>query len=381
MHFEPLDCDPRTRRFERRVEHAVNKAVRGADAARKRLGLGGRRAPYDDLTFEFDGGPGDRLRRSGYEKSLRLLWKAEPHAPWLGFEDASPRDRELLRLATRALGREERQIIEHMASDEYRQLLVDTYSERERDALVAVLTAICHGEAYAWLVSGELLGELRSTGARAALTMQVMEEAKHFLVLRELIRAFDRPIPRQSAWEYLLMESVLRSRGLEKLFGMNVLIEGIALSFFGLIADAPHLDILRLFHMDEARHAALPLHYFKDFPLDDVDSHSARAKVRRARLILPALALIPHLEEDLAVLGIDAFEFGGSVVRKVSWLADRNGFHLPVTRPVLLKVIDGLFNGYCIATRTDHAWQRFTNSETTRDRRVRQVEQDLVFAH
>lgn len=52
-----------------------------------------------------------------------------------------------------------------------------------------MLSAIGHGEAYAWLVSAELLGHVKSTGARAALTMQVLEEAKHFVVLRELLRA------------------------------------------------------------------------------------------------------------------------------------------------------------------------------------------------
>ena len=51
-------------------------------------------------------------------------------------------------------------------------------------------------EAYAWLVSASLLTQVQSTGAKAAVTMQVMEEAKHFVVLRELIQAFGVDVPR-----------------------------------------------------------------------------------------------------------------------------------------------------------------------------------------
>ena len=54
-----------------------------------------------------------------------------------------------------------------------------------------LLTPVAHGEAYAWLVAADLLQDVKSTGARAAFTMQVLEEAKHFVVLRELIQAFD----------------------------------------------------------------------------------------------------------------------------------------------------------------------------------------------
>ena len=99
---------------------------------------------------------------------------------------------------------------------------------------------------------------MKSTGARAALTLQVVEEAKHFVVLRELLQAFEVPIPRQSAWEYLFLEGVLGARGVERLYGMNVLVEGIALGLFGLLNHLPGLEVLRLFHLDESRHTGLP---------------------------------------------------------------------------------------------------------------------------
>ena len=242
-----------------------------------------------------------------------------------------------------------------------------------------MLSAIGHGEAYAWLVSAELLGEVKSTGARAALTMQVMEEAKHFVVLRELLQAFDVPIPRQSAWEYMLLEGVSKAKGLEKFFGMNVVVEGIALSLFGLMSHMPGLEILRLFHLDESRHTGLPSNYFKEFPLSKWQRYNPAAQARRINLILPALGLIPYLEEDLAELGIDAFEFGGSVLRKVSHLAERNGFHFTVPRAVLLAELNVLFNGYCKLTRPGHKYRDFMDSDTTRGERERAVEREIFF--
>jgi hypothetical protein len=379
MEFQKLPTNERAAQLVRRTENLVNGLIRKRDQTRARLGLGGRRANYDDHAYEFVGGPGESLRRKHYDKSLRLLWKAETHAPWLGFEDCSKAERELMAMANEAMRTDEREVIERMGQPEFRTMLKAEFTEAERDALVHALTAIGHGEAYAWLVSAELLGQVQSTGARAALTMQVMEEAKHFVVLRALMRAFDRPIPRQSAWEYLLLEGVLKRDGLEKLFGMNVLVEGIALSFFGLLADVPGLEILQLFHLDEARHAALPPNYLAEFPMTEWEKRSPAAKLRRLQLVLPALMLMPQLEPHLNELGIDAYEFGGSVVDKVSKLAWRSGFYLPMPRPMLLAALDVVFNGWCSMTREQHSWKTFTGFDLTSLEALRAVER-RVFA-
>lgn len=379
MRIQKLDVNPRAARFNSGLEKTLNTAVRRFDAFLARTHLGGRKALYDDQAYEFVGGARDELRKKHYDKSLRLLWKAESHAPWLDFQDAAKHERAMLELAELSLTQEEKTARQRLSMPEYRAMLNREYSEREKRAIVSVLSAIGHGEAYAWLVSAELLGEVQSTGARAALTMQVVEEAKHFVVLRELLQAFDVPIPRQSAWEYLLLEGVFKAKGLEKFFGMNVVVEGIALSLFGLMSNMPGLEILRLFHLDESRHTGLPSNYFKEFPLSTWQKLSPAAQVRRLNLILPALGLIPFLEEDLAELGIDAFEFGGSVLRKVSHLAERNGFHFTLPRKVLLAELNLLFNGYCKVTRPQHAFRDFMASDTTRGESERAVERDIFF--
>lgn len=379
MQFDKLPANPRAIAATRRAEALANRLVRRVDRTKDRFGLRGRKGLYDDSSYEFVGGAGELLRTRHYDKSLRLLWKAETHAPWLGFKDASKEERQLLGMAEKAMSADEKAAVERMGLPEFRAMLNREYTVREKQAIVNVLTAIGHGEAYAWLVSAELLGQVKSTGARTALTMQVMEEAKHFVVLRSLMRAFDVPIPRQSAWEYLLLEGVLKMEGLEKLFGMNILVEGIALSFFGLLADAPGLEILQMFHLDEARHAALPSNYFTEFPMSEWDKRSPTRRVQRLKLVLPALGLMPHLEPDLAELGIDAYEFGGSVVNKISALAYRNGFYLPMPRWALLLGLDAVFNGWCAVTREQHSWTDFTGFDSTKNELLRSVERTVFF--
>ncbi len=377
MRFEKIEVSPRTTANVRRVERAVNQVVRGTDEALAKLGLGGRKARYDDEAYDFLGGPGEVMRKKHYDKSLRLLWKAEDHAPFLGFQDCTATERQLHEMALRAMSDDEKASVQRLATKEYKELLDREYTRREKEAIVSVLSAIGHGEAYAWLVSAELLAEVKSTGARAALTMQVLEEAKHFLVLRELLRAFDVPIPRLTAFEYVLLERVYKAEGLEKLFGMNVLVEGLALGLFGMMSHLPGLEILRLFHLDESRHTGLPNNYFREFPLSETERKNPMAQMRRLAIVLPAIGLIPAMEDDLAELGIDVFDFGGSVIRKIAALAERNGFALPVSNEKLLEGLDQLMNAYCRVARPNHREKRFTEQETTKGERELSIEHEI----
>jgi hypothetical protein len=377
MQFEKLEVNPKATKINQDLERAVNAAVRGLDAAKARVGLRGRRAAYDDHAYEFLGGAKDVLRRKHYDKSLRLLWKAEQAAPWSTFRDASEVEKAMVDAAERGMSDGERAARAKIGSAEFRALLDREYTLAEKKAIVSILSAIGHGEAYAWLVSASMLNEVKSTGARAAVTMQVMEEAKHFVVLRELVQAFGAPVPRQSAWEYLMLEGCLKAHGLNRFFGMNVLVETIALSIFGLLADKPGLEVLRLFHLDESRHTALPDNYLREFPMSAWEKRSPLSRMERMRLVLPAIPLVMYLEPDLAELGTDVFDFAGSVLRKVVHLAERAGFLLPVPGETLLAAINGIMNAYCEATREGHVRRDFMAAETTRGAETAAVEKEI----
>ena len=379
MDFEKRTMSPRAAHFNRVLERVANSALRGVDGVLGAARVGGRKADYDDVAFEFDGGPGKDIQRKQYEKGLRLLWKAETAAPFAELNDASPIERELQSAAFEVMRTEEKDALNELKKPSFREMLNQEYTQREKEALVAILAGIGHGEAYAWLVSAELLGEVQSTGAKAALSMQVLEEAKHFLVLRELLRAFEVEIPRQSAWEYMLMESVLKARGLEKLFGMNIVVESIALSFFGLVSTWPGMEVVGLFHRDEARHAAMPHNYLSAFPLPKKQTR-LRAQFKRLKIVLPALALIPHIEEDMAELGIDAFEFGGSVIRRIAKLSERTGYTFPMSNDRLILMLEGMFNAYCMTTRDGHIFRKFTECDLTAGHWEREAEREIGLA-
>lgn len=366
MHFAKRLVNERVAVMNRKLEGVVNTAVRAFDQAKTKVGLQGRVAAYDDETYEFEGGAHEALRKKHYDKSLRLLWKAETVAPWSTFHDASAEEKALHDAAEHTMNDAERAACKRISSEEFRQLLDREYTLAEKKAIVSILSAIGHGEAYAWLVSASMLNEVRSTGARAAVTMQVMEEAKHFVVLRELIRAFDVEVPRLPVWEYLVLERTLKAHGLDRFFGMNVLIETIALNIFGLLSDKPGLEVLRNFHLDESRHTALPDNYFKEFPMSDHDKRSLRRRFTRLNMALPVIPLVFLLEADLAEIGVDIFDFGGSVLRKAVTLSERSGFYLPFPGAKVLEAFNGLFNAYCFATREKHEWRDYISAETTR---------------
>jgi len=380
MHFEKRPINQRADLINHRVEALANRVIRAADRAKARIGLRGRAASYDDEHYEFAGGAKDELRRKHYDKSLRLLWKAEAAMPWSSFRDMSEAEHAIGDLADKSMTGAERAARKHINSDAFRALLDREYTLEEKQAIVAILAAIGHGEAYAWMVSASLLTEVQSTGARAALTMQVVEEAKHFVVLRELVQAFAVPVPRQTAWEYLLLEGSLKAHGLNKLFGMNILVETIALSIFGLLVSLPGLEVLQLFHLDESRHTALPMNYFKEFPLAGRDRRSVSGRMARVALTLPTLPLIMYLEPALSQLGIDAFDFAGSVMRKISVLSERSGFLDTETMGKQIRLFNSIFNAYCKATRTSHHWKDFMSADTTRGVAVEAVEREIFGA-
>ena len=61
--------------------------------------------------------------------------------------------------------------------------------------LARILSLIGHGEAYALLTSATILNFVQGTGARVGMAMQVMEEAKHFIVLRKMLQTLGVAAP------------------------------------------------------------------------------------------------------------------------------------------------------------------------------------------
>lgn len=95
------------------------------------------------------------------------------------------------------------------------------------------------------------------------------------------------------------------------------------------------------------------------------ERRSGLARIRRLGMALPALPLIMLLEPELAVLGVDAFDFAGSILRKVAYLSERAAFLTADEAAMQARVFNAAFNAYCKATRKDHRERDFMSAETT----------------
>ena len=376
MEFNALPVNEKVANNVKRVESAVNTAVRGYEKLAAFVG-GGRKGPYDDKNFEFVGGARDSLRMKHYDKSMRLLWKAEHHLPQSNFRDMTKDEKVFMSQAKQTLNKKEKIQIERFSSDEYKALINREYTQEQKQAIINILSIIGHGEAYAWMVSAEVLTDCKSTGGRAALTMQVLEEAKHFVVLRELMLAWDCEIPRFTVWEYIVLERTLKSTGMEKFFGMNVVVENVAMGIFGMLGELPGLEILKMFHLDESRHTALPYNYFDEMPMTWWEKNSPFAQVRRLLMVLPAVPMMASLEKDMAIIGVDSLEFGGAMLRKIAHMKDRVGFNSVVPSSVLKELVNDAFNAYASYSRPDHITRRFVEADTVMGEDMQAIEKEL----
>jgi len=377
MEFNALPINENVTRNVERVESTVNAMVRSYEKLTSLVGLGGRKGPYDDKNFEFVGGAKDNLRMKHYDKSLRLLWKAEQHLPQSNFRDMTKDEKAFMSQAKQTLNKKEKIQIERFSSDEYKALINREYTQEQKQAIINILSIIGHGEAYAWMVSAEVLTDCESTGGRAALTMQVLEEAKHFVVLRELMLAWDCEIPRFAVWEYIVLERTLKSKGMEKFFGMNVVVENVAMGIFGMLGELPGLEILKMFHLDESRHTALPYNYFDEMPMTWWEKNSPIAQFRRLTMVLPAVPMMASLEKDMAVIGVDSLEFGGAMLRKIAHMKDRVGFNTFIPSSVLKEFVNDAFNSYASYSRPGHTAKRFVEADTVMGEDMQAIEKEL----
>ncbi len=303
-----------------------------------------KRSPmnYDDRTATFHGGDMARLLGRNYEKALRNLWKAEIVAPYLGIHDASTVEK----AARQSDGGELSAMLESATSDSVRRELAERFSPEERRALWRIISLIVHGEAYALYTSASLLPVVEGTGAKLGMAMQVMEEAKHFLVLRAMVTTVGELHPATDSAR-ILLDNIASQEPYAKLFGMNVIVESVATSIFSRFADYPGLcHILPHFHRDEARHCGFAKSYADAGGVPASVTRSMSERRRRMRLIVPALPVIFDYKADFETLGYDVFEFFGKFLSKVTRLAEDARLPLHLPRTELLARLNLLANAW-----------------------------------
>ncbi|MBI2062017.1 MAG: hypothetical protein HYT87_20070 [Nitrospirae bacterium] len=297
---------------------------------------------YDDRAHAFRGGDMEELTRKVYEKALRKIWKAEVQAPYLGFHDAT--EVEKLGVDPDAQKGETDELMERATSEDVRREFEEAFSPEQREAVCKLMSLIAHGEAYALYTSSTLLPVVTGTGSKMGMAMQVMEEAKHFIVLRAMVRTLGHSVPLHDS-AFITFEKIAQARPYLKLYGMNVVLESFATSLFAQFADFPGLrHILPVFHLDESRHVGFPKNYYEAGNVPEEVTNSRRDRLARELLLLPAAKLIWDYKDAFEAVGMDCFGFFGRFVAKATRLAENSGMPLLRPREEFLAILNLFFN-------------------------------------
>jgi hypothetical protein len=194
--------------------------------------------------------------------------------------------------------------------------LIDKYGppgkdmpEAKRQALSRVLTILMWGELAAWNISADLALQIPDMDAKMAATAQVFDEARHFYVLRDYVKALG-PVPPLGGLPRRLLKKVLRAPTLAtKLIGMQLLFETNAVVIFRRIADSkvcPILsELLPYFERDESRHVGLGVMYVPRLIRDMSPSEARRTARFQLECILLLMAGGFTVREDFGTLGLD----------------------------------------------------------------------------
>ena len=180
----------------------------------------------------------------------------------------------------------------------------------KKESALKVLSILLWGELAAWAISADLAERIDDVEAKMAATSQAHDEARHFYVLRDYLRALGEPVPRLGGIGRRLLLSILETPSLvHKLIGMQLMTESNALAIFRGLVDSkiePVLaELLPYYEKDEARHVGLGVMYLPRLlsRLSPVETAGVMAFQLRSIAMLMSAGINMH--DHFRALGID----------------------------------------------------------------------------
>jgi len=190
----------------------------------------------------------------------------------------------------------------------------------QREALGHVFTVLLWGELAAWNVAADLARKLPDVDAKMAATGQVFDEARHFRVLRDYLDRAGVPLPKLNPYGRRLLVGLLETKSLlQKLYGMQLVVETLALAIFKELAEgAPEpvlAELLRYIERDEARHVALGVMYLPTLAASATPLERAKNWAFQLELFALTVAGGVMMDPHLKALGIDQRKLSTTVAR------------------------------------------------------------------
>lgn len=190
-----------------------------------------------------------------YRKSVNEQWNAVHDLDWSATVDPA---REILDTARSTLLQAE--FISRLGKSQRERLAVHHAAE--------TLSQILHGEQGALLVACRLAQVLPEHEAKLCAAAQAMDEARHLDVFTRYIRKLNNVYPPAPTLQKILEKILAVPYWQAQMVGMQVIVEGIALSTFLSMRNSTECPLLRgiltLVLRDEARHVAFGTMRLKD---------------------------------------------------------------------------------------------------------------------
>lgn len=182
--------------------------------------------------------------------------------------------------------------------------------EKERRALARVFSVLMWGELAAWRVSGQLIDLLEDPAMRLATTGQTHDEARHYYVLHDYLRDLAVDVPPLDPYTRDFLNACLSAPlALQKVVGMQLLVETIALTIFKMVREVnvdPVLGhLLQFYERDEARHVGFGVQAAPVLMGEAGPVERARLLAFEGRVLSAMLLSVKNVEEDLRQVGAD----------------------------------------------------------------------------
>ncbi len=240
-----------------------------------------------------------------------------------------------------------------------------TLADDKREAMAKIFGVIMWGELAAWKISAELADKLVPLEGRLAATSQAHDEARHFYVMYDYLKALGSVPTTMDRASRVVLDLVLETDSLpKKLLGMQLMIETLALTIFQAVRDTriePVLaELLRYYEKDEARHVGLGIQMLPGMMSRMSKREALGLFAFQIKIIGWSIAGLKSLEPHFHAIGVDArrvLELGrAKQVLAFNQLWEGMGLsQTPKSREAVFRVINAVTAGLFLGAGRERA--------------------------
>ena len=225
-------------------------------------------------------------------------------------------------------------------------------SDLEREAICRVFSQLYYGERGAQIISGQLSTMVADNEASKFLATQCVDEARHVEVFESLLLRIDQVYPMNPFLNALLTDMMRTDRLEEKLVGMNLLVEGLALTVFKFTVKLFESDdryqnevgkhvyeAIKLILRDESRHVGFGVLYLPELLRALPRRRLAGLHARQLAWMGLLFGSVRYHKRDSAIVGIPYVDLLADILEEHQARVHEMGVEGVVTGEQLARLI------------------------------------------